>query len=152
MGPGGPNNGGGTYGAWGGRRDGWWGGGNRGDWQGRQLTPAEFDRMFREGRSELGQIERLLQQNDAEFARDIEALRRELRGLTNQAGSYAGNPELLNREQRALLEHIQQLELLLRRKIDEKQGAQVRATTDQPVPEGYRQAVAEYFRRLSREK
>ena len=40
----------------------------------------------------------------------------------------------------------------LRRKLDEKQGAQVRATTEQPVPEEYRNAVAEYYRRLSREK
>ena len=106
--------------------------------------------MFREGRTELTQIERQLQ-TDAEFAKDVEDLRREMRNLGTN-GSARGNPELLNREQAALLEHVQQLELLLRRKVDEKQGAQVRATTEQPVPEGYRKAVAEYFRRLSREK
>jgi len=75
-----------------------------------------------------------------------------MRELGNVAQRFPGNPALLSREQQALLNHVQQLELLLRRKLEEKQGAQVRAQTDQPVPENYRKAVAEYFRRLSKEK
>jgi len=134
-----------------------WGGdaSNRGDWQprlpGRTPDPAALDRAFREGRAELGAIERLLQ-SDPDFAKDVEALRREMRQLNNLASRFPGNPGLLNKEQQAVLHETQQLELLLRRKLEEKQGAQVRAQSEQPVPEGYRKAVAEYFRRLSREK
>lgn len=153
---GGPGQRGGPYGPrGGGPRDGWAGdASNRGDWRlapGRLPNPADVDRAFREGRGELNQIERALQ-SDPDFARDVEALRKEMRELGNVAQRFPGNPALLSREQQALLNHVQQLELLLRRKLEEKQGAQVRAQTDQPVPENYRKAVAEYFRRLSKEK
>ncbi len=148
---------GGPYGPrGGGPRYGWAGdASNRGDWQplppGRLPNPGDVDRAFREGRFELNNIERALM-SDAELAREVEALRKEMRELGNLSQRFPGNPGLLNREQQLLLNHVQQLELMLRRKADEKQGAQVRAQSEQPVPEGYRKAVAEYFRRLSREK
>ena len=153
---GGPGQRGGPYGPRGGGPHNGWAGdaSNRGDWRlspGRLPNPADVDRAFREGRGELSQIERALQ-SDPDFARDVEALRKEMRELGNVAQRFPGNPALLSREQQALLSHVQQLELLLRRKLEEKQGAQVRAQTDQPVPENYRKAVAEYFRRLSKEK
>ena len=147
-GPFGGSRGGGPHTGWAGDAS------NRGDWRlspGRLPNPGDIDRAFREGRGELSQIERGLQ-SDPDFARDVEALRKEMRDLGNVAQRFPGNPALLSREQQALLNHVQQLELLLRRKLEEKQGAQVRAQTDQPVPENYRKAVAEYFRRLSREK
>ncbi len=153
---GGPGQRSGPYGPRGGGPHNGWAGdaSNRGDWRlspGRLPNPADLDRTFREGRGELSQIERALQ-SDPDFARDVEALRKEMRELGNVADRFPGNPALLSREQQALLHHVQQLELLLRRKLEEKQGAQVRAQTDQPVPENYRKAVAEYFRRLSKEK
>jgi len=126
---------------------------NRGDW-GPNLPgqpPLPPERAFREGQIELGRIERGLR-NDPEFAAEVEALRKEMQQLGSTASRFPGNPNLLNREQQKLLYEVEQLELLLRRKLDEKQGAQVRAATEQPVPEGYRKAVAEYFRRLSKEK
>jgi hypothetical protein len=36
--------------------------------------------------------------------------------------------------------------------LDEQAGGNVRSTASQPVPAGYAEAVAEYFRRLSRDK
>jgi hypothetical protein len=118
---------------------------------GRAPNRADVDRAFRDGRAELSQIERAVM-SDPDFAADVEALRREMRQLNNLSQRFPGNPALLSREQQSLLHHVQQLELLLRRKLEEKQGAQVRAQSEQPVPENYRKAVAEYFRRLSREK
>ena len=40
----------------------------------------------------------------------------------------------------------------LRRMLDGEQGAYVRSGSTEPVPPGYADAVAEYFRRLSKEK
>ena len=42
------------------------------------------------------------------------------------------------------------LETLLRRKIEEKQSGQARTGAGDRIPEGYSDAVAEYFRRLSK--
>ncbi len=39
----------------------------------------------------------------------------------------------------------------LRRELDEKLGGQVRTGASEPVPAGYADAVAEYFRRLSQQ-
>ncbi len=143
----------------GGRQDGGWQRGgddasNRGDWRPNLpsgVQPADPTRAFRDGRVELSQIERALR-SDPEFAREVEALRREMERLPMTASRFPGNPALLNKEQQKLMHEVEQLELMLRRKVEEKQGAQVRAATEQPVPENYRKAVAEYFRRLSKEK
>ena len=130
-----------------------WGGdaSNRGDWipnlPGR--LPADPARAFRDGYTELSAIERALR-SDPDFAQDIEALRKEMRALP--ASRFQNNPALLAREQERILQEAQQMELLLRRKLDEKQGPQVRAGAEPAIPEQYRKAVAEYFRRLSREK
>jgi len=45
---------------------------------------------------------------------------------------------------------LRELELALRRKLDEQQLGQVRSAGSDPVPQGYSKAVAEYFRRLSK--
>ena len=42
--------------------------------------------------------------------------------------------------------------MLLRRQTDEEHGAQVRNSGSEPVPAGYSDAVADYFRRLSKGK
>ena len=46
---------------------------------------------------------------------------------------------------------IEQIELQLRRLLDDQAGG-VRSGSAEPVPPGYSDAVAEYFRRLSKEK
>jgi hypothetical protein len=140
---------GGTYN--GGAHLGWAGGPwNRGYGlpPGRLPDPADPSKILREGPIQLSEIERTLR-NDPDLARDIEDLRRQLRGLDSR---FPSNPELLAQREQKLLQEAEQLELLLRRKLDEKQGAQVRSANEQPVPEPYRKAVAEYFRRLSKQK
>ena len=49
-----------------------------------------------------------------------------------------------------LLPNIEQLELQLRRKLEGEQGGQVRSSNTERVPAGYGEAIAEYFRRLSK--
>jgi hypothetical protein len=62
-----------------------------------------------------------------------------------------GNPELINRIQSQMLTGVEQIELQLRRQLDDQGGA-VRSGSAEPVPQGYAGAVSEYFRRLSKEK
>ncbi len=47
---------------------------------------------------------------------------------------------------------LDRLEAMLRRKLEEKQSGQARTGASDRVPEGYSQAVADYFRRLSKNK
>ncbi len=63
-----------------------------------------------------------------------------------------GNPELLNRIESQMLTGVEQVELQLRRMLDDQQGGSVRSGAADPVPPGYSDAVAEYFRRLSKDK
>jgi hypothetical protein len=48
-----------------------------------------------------------------------------------------------------MLAMLEQLELQVRRQVEEDSGGQVRSIVADPVPEQYREAVAEYFRKLS---
>jgi hypothetical protein len=47
--------------------------------------------------------------------------------------------------------NIEQIEVQLRRKVEEQNGGAIRSATPQPAPPGYADAVADYFRRLSKD-
>jgi hypothetical protein len=81
------------------------------------------------------------------YQEDLEEIRRFVRGLPDSR--FAGNPKLLQEEYRKMLGLLEQLELQVRRQLEEDKGNQVRSIVAEPVPEQYRDAVAEYFRRLS---
>lgn len=101
-----------------------------------------------------------------EAIRDIGRLRQEMRDnpdLANEIGDVArqlqaldfsrvNGPELDARIQRQIMPGVEQLELMLRRKLEEKGGGQVRSATGDKTPEGYAEKVAEYFRRLGKAK
>jgi len=46
---------------------------------------------------------------------------------------------------------IEQVEVQLRRKVEEQNGGSIRSGSRQPPPPGYDDAVADYFRRLSKD-
>jgi len=81
---------------------------------------------------------------------ELKEIRRFVAGLGNSR--FEGNPKLLAQERRKLVSLIEQLELEVRRQVEEAEGGEVRAVVAEPVPEQYREAVAEYFRRLSESK
>ena len=58
----------------------------------------------------------------------------------------------MNRIEGQMLAGVEQIELQLRRMLDEQEGGNVRSGATDRVPPGYADAVAEYFRRLSKEK
>jgi hypothetical protein len=127
------------------RRGGVWDPRNRGFWD----NPQRIDDV----REQL---------NDA--SRDLLTLGNELRaqGLTEEElravrelgdalrGSITGNPELIEREFQQLVNLAEQLELKLAEDSAGTERAAVRAQAPTEVAPGFEEAVAEYYRRLSR--
>jgi hypothetical protein len=120
---------------------------NRGDlrWDGRipDSSAAGLGRAYREGLRELQSL-------GAQAGPDIQQAIREIERL--DAARFPGNPELVARLRDQVLPSIEQLELLLRRKLEERQSGQVRSAAGERIPQGYGASVAEYYRRLSRSK
>ena len=63
---------------------------------------------------------------------------------------WSGNPLLSQVINGQMLTAIDQVELLLRRKLEDKDGA-VRSANPRNTPPGYANAVAEYYKRLSKQ-
>ena len=99
------------------------------------------------GRGALGDLGRLPQSlgGAPEFAGDLRQLRRDTQALTGPASDAL----VAQRIRASLLPEIEHLELLLRREIG---AGSVRTQGGEAVPDGYSDAVAEYFRKLSQAK
>jgi hypothetical protein len=115
----------------------------------RSIGPAEAERVIREGLRDLGQIEQMMRGN-REVSRDVQDLMRQMGQY--DATRLARNPERVDQVISQLIGGLEQIELRLRRLTEDKQGSSVRSGASQPVPPGYAEAVAEYFRKLSKEK
>ena len=79
---------------------------------------------------------------------DIQELTRDLQRLG--AANFAGNPALVDQLRAQVLTAMDNLELRLRRDLDQQRSDQVRNGDSLRVPQGYQESVAEYFRRLSK--
>ncbi len=109
----------------------------------------DFEQTYRDAMQSLGQLQQQLQ-NDPAATRDIGGMMRDLRQFDPFA--YSNDPLLAERIQAALA-GVEQVEMELRRKVDESSGGgSVRSPGSEPVPQGYQDAVADYFRRLSKSK
>jgi hypothetical protein len=62
------------------------------------------------------------------------------------------NPLGAERIRQQVLMEVEQVEMQIRRKVEDVQGTSARTPAGQNVPPGYGEAVAEYFRRLSKGK
>ena len=62
---------------------------------------------------------------------------------------FPGNPAMVEELHQRLLSGVDTLELQLRRSLDDKRPGQIRSADSLAVPPGYKDAVADYFRRLS---
>jgi hypothetical protein len=96
----------------------------------------------------LRQLRRLREQG-AVSDETQEELDQLLRRMQRLDPARFGGPLLAERIDRELLPQLEQLELKLRRELGEK-TAPPRAAAPAKAPPGYAEAVAEYFRRLSR--
>jgi hypothetical protein len=109
------------------------------------------DLQVPEYRNTLQSLQQLQQQyrNDPATAHDIAQLIQQLRQLDPY--TYANDPMLSQRIQAVILPAAEQVEMELRRKVEEA-GGSVRSPSTEKVPPGYSGATAEYFKKLSKDK
>jgi len=128
---------------------------NRGDWRPadpgamvpRAGDPSEAGRLYGEGLRDLSRLRQAVE-GRPELAAEIQQLIREMERLDPRR--FPGNPRLLEQLRTRVLPQLEQIELQLRRGLEERSGEQVRTGASEQVPPGYGDAVAEYFRRLSK--
>lgn len=139
-----------------GARSGSWSAMNRGDRQlpagGRDPAPISADDLARaidQGVRDLGRLRQNIE-GTPEISRDVQQLIREMERLDLKR--FPGNPRLLTALHSRVLAEFEQIELRLRRLVEEERVEHVRSTAEQPVAPGYAEAVAEYYRRLSRSR
>jgi hypothetical protein len=160
-GPLGPQSGGGANNTWGpgGPRYGYNGGNpTGGPWFGAYppngstpVRPEDFTNQYTQTLQALRQLEQATGQSDANMIHDLQNLIREMQRLN--PNTYANDPLLAERIQATLMGGVQQVEMELRRKVEESNGTgSVRSPGGDKVPQGWEGSVAEYFRKLSKGK
>jgi hypothetical protein len=159
-GPGGPRGGqwtnGPSYGPGGYRYGDVWGGNwnPNGAWDPRAynmdgpIRPEQLQTTYRDALQSLNQLQQQLR-DDPDTLRDVQSLMRDLRQFDP---AYYTNDPLLDERIQAALAGVEQVEMELRRKVDDAGGGSVRSPGSEPVPQGYADAVADYFRKLSKTK
>jgi hypothetical protein len=112
-------------------------------------SPIPPQRAYQDSLRDLDQLRQAIR-GDPEMAREVQDLIGEMQRL--DPSRFPGNPALVERLFAQELASIDRLELQLRRQLDDKQSGQVRSGDSRPVPAGYEESVAEYYRRLSKGK
>ncbi len=111
------------------------------------LTPADSERIIRQGLQELNQL-RQSAKNDPAALREIQELIKEMQQL--DPSRFPGNPEVVEQLHAQVMNDVDKLEMQIRRNADDPQTGQVRTSKTPAVPAGYQDAVAEYYRRLGK--
>ncbi len=144
---------GGGYGG-GNRRGGYYGGGfgrfmPEGVYDLPDTRPVDPARVIHDATAELNDL-RTMYKDNPDVARDIAGIERQISAL--RVGEVS-NQELQNRINREVLPNLEALEVRLRTQVEQDGGdTQVRSGATDKVPAGYMDAVAEYFRKLSKGK
>jgi hypothetical protein len=108
--------------------------------------PVDPNETARNAARDLNDMRQLFKDNP-DVQKQITEVEHELQKLT--VGDIA-TPELQQRLNREVLPNLEALEVKLRREVEEKGGGQVKSGATDKVPAGYSNAVAEYFRKLSK--
>jgi hypothetical protein len=108
-------------------------------------NPADTERTFQQELRELNQLRQMVK-GDPEAAKTAEDIARQMQRL--DPSRFPGNPEMVEQMHRELLSSINRLEL----QVERKAIGPLESRTGKPgaVPEGYQDAVAEYYRQLSK--
>jgi hypothetical protein len=109
----------------------------------RPVDPNEAARL---AARDLNDMRQLFKDNP-DIQKEITEVEHELQKLT--IGDIA-TPELQQRLNREVLPNLEALEVKLRRQVEEQGGGQVKSGATDKVPAGFSDAVAEYFRKLSK--
>ena len=108
---------------------------------------AEIARAYQEAMGDLNRLRQEVRDQPEPLA-DIQSLIREMQGL--DPSRFPGDPALVEQLYNQVLLTLDKVELELRRQLEDNQPGQIHSGNSQPVPSGYRESVAEYFRRLSK--
>ena len=114
-----------------------------------RTDPAEVGRVYQDTLRDLARLRQYFSGNP-QASQDVQDLIREMSQL--DPSRFADNALVLERIRNVVLPNVEQLEVQVRRQLDEQEGGQVRDAGSEPVPPGYSDAVADYFRRLSKSK
>jgi hypothetical protein len=112
-------------------------------------SPISPQRAYDDTMRDLNQLRQAVQL-DPEVERQIQDLIRQMQRL--DPSRFPGNPALVEHLHSQVLADVDKLELQLRRQLDDKQSGQVRSGDTRSVPAGYEDSVADYYRRLSKNK
>ncbi len=112
----------------------------------RSQLPPDPELTYRQSVSNLNQLLSTFQ-NDPEEKRELQGLIQQMQRLDPKR--FPGNPALLEQIHNQVLTEVNNLELQVQRKLGDQSG-QIRSADPISVPAGYEDAVAEYFRRLSK--
>ena len=112
-------------------------------------SPIPPQRAYEDSMRDLNQLRQSVQQ-DPEMERQVQELIRQMQRL--DPSRFPGNPALVEQLHSQVLADVDKLELQLRRQLDDKQSGQVRSGDTRSVPAGYEDSVADYYRRLSKNK
>ena len=108
---------------------------------------ADSAPIYAEGMKELDRLRRSVG-DDPEARRQVDDLIRSMQRLDPKR--FPGNPAMVDELYARVVSGVDKLELQLRHVPDGGEPAEVRSDNPSPIPSGYQAAVAEYFRRLSR--
>ncbi len=109
-------------------------------------NPADTQRQIDQGLDLLNQVRAAV--GDTPEAREqLKALIEEMRNLDPKR--FPGNPALVEQMHQQLVSEVDAIELQLRRQLDQNRGGTIRNADPTKVPAGYRDSVAEYYRKLS---
>jgi hypothetical protein len=115
------------------------------------VRAEDFQNTYNETLRNLKQLEQQTGGSDPAMARDLQNMIREMQRLNPY--TYANDPLLAERIHQALMGNVQQIEMELRRKVEEANGTgSVRSPGNERVPPGYADKVADYYRKLSKAK
>ncbi len=109
--------------------------------------PANAEAAFGEIVRDLGRL-RSSVSDDKDLSREIGDLQRRVQQLDPR--NPGNDPRLSSVIGSQVLAEVDEVELLLRRKLDAKDGS-VRSVNPRNTPTGYADAVAEYYKRLSKQ-
>ncbi len=107
-------------------------------------NPADTEHNFDQGMRELNQLRQMVH-DDPQAAKDVADLTHQMQNLDPRR--FPGNPAMVEHMHQEVLSAVDKLELQL-----EHDGAVSVARTSKPstIPAGYRDSVAEYYRKLSK--
>ncbi len=109
-------------------------------------NPADTEHSFDQEMRQLQQLRKMIG-DDPQAAKEVEALTRQMRNL--DPNRFPGNPAMVEQMHREVLSSVDRLELEL-----QNANAETDARTGKPdsIPAGYKDQVAEYYRRLSKKQ